>query len=439
MGASATLTAAQLVVEPGAKTDCTVVVRNSGHVVDQFVVDVLGDAARWATVEPPVVNLMPGDQAQVTITFKPPRTAEATAGPTPFGVRVRSREDPPGSVVEEGVLDVGAFSQVAVELSPKRSRGARKGSHEIAIDNNGNQPVTVELLVIDPDDMLRFKLDQSLLVVAPGTAAFVPLKVVPRDRFLRGPEQTHPFQVLANDGTGPPITTDGALVQRQILPKWLLPALLALIALAIVLVALWFTVLKPTITSAAKEAVQEETAAQDAKIAAAAEDAAAAKEQAAAADQKAQASNDALGIDEQGNPTGDGTGVPGGGEPEEPPVPKASTDFRIQADAAPAGGSNTFAAFEADPAAPADKTLVVSDLVLQNPRGDAGILRIVRETPDGRITLLEVGLANFRDLDYHYVQPLRFNPGDKVLLTVNCQNPVDRCRPAVSFSGQLEG
>lgn len=437
MGATATLTAAQLAVEPGAQTHCTVVVRNSGHLVDQFVVDVLGDAARWATVEPPVVNLMPGDQAEIKVTFKPPRSAEAAAGQTPFGVRVRSREDPPGSVVEEGVVAIGAFSQVAVELVPRRSRGARKGVHEVAIDNTGNQPVTVELLVVDPDDMLRFKLDQSLLVVAPGTAAFVPLKVVPRDRFLRGAEQTHPFQVLVNDGSGPPITADGALIQRQIMPKWLLPALLALIALAVIAVALWFTVLKPTIASAAKEAIKEETAAQDAKIAAAVDDAVAAKEQAAAADQKAQASNDALGIDAQGNPTGDGPGAAGGAD--ETPVPKASTDFRIEANAAPAGGSSTFAVFQADPALPADKTLVVSDLVLQNPRGDSGILRIVRQTPDDQITLLEVGLANFRDLDYHFVQPLRFNPGDKVLLTVNCQNPTDRCRPAVSFSGQLEG
>jgi len=37
------------------------------------------------------------------------------------------------------------------------------------------------------------------------------------------------------------------------------------------------------------------------------------------------------------------------------------------------------------------------------------------------------------------VQPLRFAPGEKVLLTVNCQNASDRCRPAASFSGQLLG
>ncbi|HEY0640899.1 MAG TPA: hypothetical protein VGD67_24980 [Pseudonocardiaceae bacterium] len=437
MGAIASLHAAQLSVEPGAQAECTILVRNSGRVVDQFVVDVLGDTAAWATVEPPVVNLLPGDEAEVVVRFAPPRGPGAKAGPTPFGVRVRSREDPAGSVVEEGVVDVGAFSKVETELVPRRSMGSRKGSHEIAVDNTGNQPVTVEIMAVDPDDVLRFRLDQSVVVVQPGTAVFVGLKVIPRDRFLRGAEQPHPFQVLVNDGSGPPLTADGTMVQRQVLPTWLLPALLALLAIAIVLVALWFTVLKPAVKSVAREAVQEETAEQAALAKAADENAKAAAEQAAAADKKADAANKALGIDPEGNVTGEPT-VPGPGSGSEE-VPTASTDFRIQANAT-ANAGTSFAAFDADPALPADKTLVVSDLVLQNPRGDSGILRIVRENADGdRFTLLEVGLNNFRDLDYHFVQPLRFAPGDTVLVTVNCQNPTERCQPAVSFSGQLEG
>jgi type II secretory pathway pseudopilin PulG len=369
------------------------------------------------------------------VRFAPPRSAEALAGPTPFGVRVRSREDPAGSVVEEGVVDIGAFSQVTVELVPRRSRGPRKGRHEIAVDNTGNQPSTVEVTAADPDDMLRFRLDQSVLVVQPGTAAFVRLLVVPKDRFLRGAERMHPFQVLVNDGTGPPITADGTMAQRQVLPKWLLPALLALIALAIAAVVLWFTVLKPVVNSAVREAVQEETAQQAAQASQAAQAAQAAQAQAAQADKKADAANKALGID----PNGDQTAPPNApGNP--PPAPTSSAvDFRIAANAAPAGGGSNFAEFRADPALPADKTLVISDLVLQNPRGDSGILRIVRLNGSTRTTLLEVGLNNFRDLDYHFVQPWRFPPGEQVLLTVNCQNPVDRCQPAASFSGQLQG
>jgi len=436
MGATASLTSAQIAVDPGSTAGCVIAVRNNGHIVDQFVIDVLGDAARWATVEPQVVNLLPGDQAEIAVRFAPPRSAEAPAGPTPFGVRVRSREDPAGSVVEEGVVDVAPFSNVTVELVPRRSRGSRRGRHEVAIDNTGNQPTTVEVTAADPDDMLRFRIDQSVVTVQPGTAAFVRLQVVPRDRFLRGAERTHPFQVLVNDGSGAPITADGTMAQRQLLPKWLLPALAALIALAIVAVVLWFTVLKPAVKSVVRNAVQEETAQQAAQVSEASEAAKAAQAQAAEAEQKADASNKALGIDPQGNQTGD-PAIPGGGAGDQPP--SSGVDFRIAANAAPAGGGTNFTEFEADPALPADKTLVISDLVLQNPRGDSGILRIVRLSGSQRITLLEVGLNNFRDLDYHFVQPLRIAPGEKVLLTVNCQNPTERCRPAASFSGQLQG
>jgi hypothetical protein len=436
MGATASLTSAQLAVDPGSSAECVILIRNNGHIVDQFAVDVLGDAARWATVEPAVVNLLPGDQAEVVVRFAPPRSSDATAGLTPFGVRVRSREDPAGSVVEEGTVDIGAFSQVTVELVPRRSRGSRRGRHEVAIDNTGNRPTTVELLAVDPDEVLRFRIEQAVLTVQPGTAAFVRLQAVPRERFLRGAERVHPFQVLVNDGSGPPMTAEGTMAQRQVLPKWLLPALIALIALAIAAVVLWFTVLKPAVKSVAREAAQEQTAQQAAQVSQAAEAAKAAQEQAAQADQKADAANKALGIDPLGNPTGEPS-IPG----SPPAAPSSSAvDFRIAANAAPAGGGTSFAEFAVNPALPTDKTLVISDLVLQNPRGDSGILRIVRVTAAGqRVTLLEVGLNNFRDLDYHYVQPLRFAPGEKVLLTVNCQNPAERCQPAASFSGQLVG
>ncbi|MDQ3029804.1 MAG: hypothetical protein M3R09_07225 [Actinomycetota bacterium] len=83
--------------------------------------------------------------------------------------------------------------------------------------------------------------------------------------------------------------------------------------------------------------------------------------------------------------------------------------------------------------------------MLQNPFGDSGILRIIREVsregedPEQTV-LLEVGLNNFRDLDYHFVQPLRFQPGETIVLAVNCQTPPPRarCTPSASFSGRID-
>src|SRR6266536_2390940 len=120
MGATATLSEAGLVAEPGQETTCSVTIRNAGQVVDQFAIDVVGDASGWATAEPATVNLMPGETGTVTVRFAPPRSSDVPAGLIPFGVRVFSSEDPAGSVVEEGTVQLGAFTEVTAEIVPSK-------------------------------------------------------------------------------------------------------------------------------------------------------------------------------------------------------------------------------------------------------------------------------------------------------------------------------
>jgi len=71
--------------------------------------------------------------------------------------------------------------------------------------------------------------------------------------------------------------------------------------------------------------------------------------------------------------------------------------------------------------------------VLQNPGGSTGSLVIKR---DGDI-LLSVSLENFRDLDYHFVTPLTFPAGTKLVLEAACTSAT--CTPAALFSGALVG
>ena len=135
----------------------------------------------------------------------------------------------------------------------------------------------------------------------------------------------------------------------------------------------------------------------------------------------------------------------GCGAPTKPPVvgpggvdisTGSTIDFRITADAPLTPDPADFATFTAEPGVPDGKTLVITDILLQNPRGDAGLLQLRR----GDTVLLEVGLANFRDLDYHLVEPWTFAPGQSLVLAVSCQDPAtDNCRPAASFSGRLAG
>lgn len=302
MGATATLSATGLAVAPGEDVTCTVVVRNTGDLVDEFTVDVVGDAAEWATAEPASVSLVPQASASVVVRFAPPRAAEVAAGPVAFGIRVVSREDPYGSVVEEGVVEVGAFTDMSAEIVPAKVEAGARAKFEVAIDNVGNHPVAVRLHPADPDGELEFKLDRTDIMLAPGTAAFVKMTAKPRNTFLRGPSQPRPFRVEVVPSSGPPLTAAGTLVQRQLLPKWLLPALIALLALAAVLAALWFTVLQPAVKSAAREAAvqqadQVKAAADEAQVGAGQ-----AQEQAKAAEVKAEEAMKAAGLDPDAAP-----------------------------------------------------------------------------------------------------------------------------------------
>ncbi|ONI89128.1 hypothetical protein ALI22I_16580 [Saccharothrix sp. ALI-22-I] len=432
MGATATLSATGLAVAPGEDVTCTVVVRNTGDLVDEFTVDVVGDAAGWATAEPASVNLVPQASAEVVVRFAPPRAAGVAAGSVPFGVRVSSREDPYGSVVEEGVVEVGGFTDMSAELVPTKVEAGSKGKFEVAIDNVGNHPVAVRLHPADPDGELEFKLDRSDVVLAPGTAAFVKLVAKPRNTFLRGPSQPRPFRVDIVPSVGSPLSATGTLVQRQLLPRWLLPALIALLALAAVLAALWFTVLQPAVKSAAREAATQQVDDVKTAVDQAQAGAGQAQEQAKEAEAKSEEAMKAAGLDPDAAP-----GSPPTTKPNEPAQPAGEpTDFRVAADAAIVTNQDLFTDFTFTP--PPDKALLITDIVLQNPRGDTGTVRVLRDVDGTRSVLLEFGLANFRDLDRHYVEPLRFKKGEKIVVQVSCQNPTEKgnCKPSVSFSGR---
>jgi len=447
MGATAALSASQLAVEPGQDVACPVIIRNAGTVVDQFAIDVVGESAAWAVATPNLVNLLPGESVTVTVRFAPPVSADVPADTVPFGIRVTSHEDPAGSVVEEGVVVVAPFTAVTAEVVPAKAEGARRANFEVAVDNNGNHPASIRLDPTDPEDDLTFWLQRPELVLSPGTAAFVRMKARPRRRFLRGQPRPHPFRVLVVVDQRESIVAEATMVQRQLLPKWLVPLLIALLAFAIALVTLYFTVLRPTIRSAAQAEVAAQTGQLAAVASSAQQQASRAAQQASSAQQAVSGGGSAAGGKSSANAAAGGGGGAGGAGGNATASNGqvlsggTATDFRIEADTPiTANNATTFRSFKQNPAQPANTTLLITDIILQNPFGDTGLLRVQRG--DNGDVLFEIGLANFRDLDYHFVQALVFAPDQPLEVSVNCQattaGPNDgRCHPAVSFSGRL--
>jgi hypothetical protein len=442
-------------VAPGDSVTTELRVANNGHVVDEFTVQPLGDGADWIESIPPSVSLFPGADEIVTIRFAPPREPGTVPGPTPFALKVLSREDPTGSIVEEGVIDVGAFDERSIELHPMTVTGRFGARYELAVDNRGNQAIEVALAASDPQAACDYRFADAFVLVEPGSAVFTRLKVKPRVRIWKGASAPHQFQVLASnaltsiadtddlpppgspetateprpavaDDLHAPIMAPGTYVQQAILPPWILKAVLLTIAAIIVLWILWKTLLQPTVESTARDAVAAPIADLNDRI------------EAVETTLPADAGGSAP-VDEEG-----GGGEPGpdaGGADADVPVgadPGGSTevetfatpfgdpvDFQL-GDRVPAGASTPFTG-----AVPGDFSL--TDLIIQNPRGDIGFVTISR----GADQIFVSALENFRDLDRHFVAPYLFPEGENLTMTITCATAADPagCDITASFAG----
>lgn len=77
--------------------------RNTGDVVDEYRFEPVGDVAPWTVVEPQTLRLYPGTTGTVELTFSPPRSPDAVAGPNPFAVRITPTVHPEATTVPEGI------------------------------------------------------------------------------------------------------------------------------------------------------------------------------------------------------------------------------------------------------------------------------------------------------------------------------------------------
>ena len=411
MGALVTLASKALEVVPGSVASCTVTVKNTGTVVDQFTIDVLGDPGAFASAEPPALSLFPGAEGSAVVSFAPPRSSSTPAGALPFGIRARSQEDPAGSAVEEGVLTVGTFADTFAELVPRTSRGSRGATHELAVDNRGNARLNASISAADPDQLLGFEVQPPGLLVDPGTAGFAKVRVKPAQRFWRGQPKTRPFKVAVAGDDGRPIVLDGSMLQEAVLPRWLVPALLALLGLLVLAALLWALILQPAIKSATTQALAD-----------------------AGFTPKPSGSGGGGGGGASPTPAGGSSSPAVSLAPGASPSPVASAGPPTPTPAPVGNGVPQDGRLAADglnpPSATFGSTFYMTDLVFANPNGRAGTLQLLR---DGFV-LITLRLENFRDLDFHYVTPIVIQKGQKLSFTASCTSS-GACDPSVYYSG----
>ncbi|MGH4036149.1 hydrolase [Actinomycetota bacterium Odt1-20B] len=247
---------ASATVDPGSSTTVRLKVRNTGDIVDEYRFEPVGALAPWTTVEPPSLRLYPGTTGTVELTFAPPRTPDATAGPNPYAVRITPTEHPDAATVPEGNLTITPFTEIRTELVPPTVKGRFRGRPRLAVDNLGNTKVTASLSGSDTGDRLSYDLQPSNIQIDPGRAAFVKATLRPRQITWFGSKQEQPYALAVRRSGTEPTDVAGTFVQRGILPGWLATTFGLLIALAIAFVVIWLSY-SPRVQTVAREKPQE--------------------------------------------------------------------------------------------------------------------------------------------------------------------------------------
>lgn len=419
-----------IVVTPGVETTTTLNVRNDSDIVEAYEFEVLGECAPWTTVDPLRLSLYPGTSENVIVRLLPPRSPEVTAGEKPLGIRVLPVERPETGTVSESTVIVEPFLRTEPELVPQRRRAWRGARYTVSMTNLGNTPVAVTLAAADTEAQLRFSLPGNVPNIEPDRVEQIQFRARARTLIWFGRPITRPIRInvdsVAAYDVEPPLAEqhvlDGELVQRPLLPRWLLAVLAALLALILA----WFALVRPAIRSAAIQAAAQQIAQQSPKS-------------------------------PNGQPPGGGTGHSGGGagggnksggggganNSKPPSPPPAAAPATVQSSATIQVRTNTGGTGRGAYTVPAGKTFQITDIVLANPQGDEGLMTIVF----GQQTITTIALETFRNQDYHWVTPIDVPAGGTVTATVTCDKPgtpatgvqAPNCLQLLNVSGNLVG
>jgi len=422
MSISASFDEDDVAVEPGGEAALPVHVANSGTTVEELSLEPVGPCAQWCSVEPARLSLYPGASGSAEVRVRPPRVPATAAGETTLGLRVVPTSDANLPLVAERPLTVLPFADLAAELVPLSSHSAWRGRHRAAVDNRGNTDIVVALTAQGADERTRFALHPAELTVPGGQTRLARLNARPAKRLWRGAPTTHAFRITVaprSEDEGPaarPTVLDGTFEQQPILPRWLPRVLVAAVVLVGALVGLWYGLLRPTVRSAARDAVTPEAI----RSAAAVSGASTAGSTAGASGGSTSGPGGSPGASPgtvatsapaggSGGNSGGTSGGPGGGSGAG--TRPASTSIRVTD--AVGSGPKTATAYSVG----SGTTFGLTDIVVQNPQGDAGTLVVA--TQDRQI--LTLALEDFRASDFHFVTPIEVPAGGRITLSVDCR------------------
>lgn len=239
---------ADLVLEAGGAGIVTLVLVNTGAVVDHYTVQVNGWEDTWLGVAPARLPLLPNEQGQMVLTFQPPRASIATAQQGVVTISIMSEEHRNVVATTTLGLIIKPFTDLALQAEPMRAVTRRRADYRVTLHNRGNSTQTYTLSARDDANQVQFAFEQPTVSVAPGQSVPLLLHAHAATRPLTGPPQMFNIQISAvpAPADGQSASSGGAqvqpqgmaqvqLVQNARLPTWVIPTAIGLVSVCAIL------------------------------------------------------------------------------------------------------------------------------------------------------------------------------------------------------------
>jgi uncharacterized membrane protein len=235
------LSANEFPVVPGEGITIPIVLLNQGLEGDILNLAVDGIPTAWVSTTAASTSLSPGQQREVSLTIRPPRSLQTGAGRHPFKIQAMSQAAPGQMAEADCILTIATFAEFSGELRPQRVEAGEPA--RVIVENQGNIQQTFTVTHQSPEDAVVFEPAPTLeLRVPPGEVAMAEFQASPRRRPFLGGEVTLPFTTRVQAADQGMQNLRGEVVARPLIPSWVLPAVLILImalaCLSVVLI-LW--------------------------------------------------------------------------------------------------------------------------------------------------------------------------------------------------------
>lgn len=195
-----TLTPANVKIEPGTSAQVKIQLTNMGRRTEQVHFEVRGVPGDWAEILDEMALIPTGETFSTTVTFRPPRRANSTAGRHIYTLRAQSLTQQMEIANITGLVHILPFQEFTVNIRPKRIHG--RGITTLSLSNLGNASTDFSVLASNADNSLNFDVGQPAISLDAGQSEDILIEVTPRSKAVVHGAKLLTFDIRATASNG---------------------------------------------------------------------------------------------------------------------------------------------------------------------------------------------------------------------------------------------